>query len=116
MIKVQHCFLVIACLFLTPAIIAQNESFLGLTLGAALPQGVYAEKDFYNDEAGYAETGSNPLGQEWQVTGPPERANSQAARSFRDLSTPTFTCLCQARPMRQAGNPSSTRISGKLPG
>jgi opacity protein-like surface antigen len=36
---------------------AQNESFLGLCLGAAIPQGVYAEKDFYTDEAGYANTG-----------------------------------------------------------
>jgi len=36
---------------------AQNESFLGLCLGAALPQGVYAEKDFYTEGAGYANTG-----------------------------------------------------------
>jgi len=36
---------------------AQNESFLGLCLGAALPQGVYAEQDFYTEGAGYANTG-----------------------------------------------------------
>ncbi len=36
---------------------AQNESFLGLTLGTALPQGTFAEKDFSNPEAGYAQTG-----------------------------------------------------------
>lgn len=38
-------------------VIAQNESFLGLCLGAAIPQGVYAEKDFYTEGAGYANTG-----------------------------------------------------------
>ena len=36
---------------------AQNESFLGLTLGAALPQGSFAENDFGNPESGYAKTG-----------------------------------------------------------
>ena len=36
---------------------AQNESFLGLTLGAALPQGSCAQNDFGNPEAGYAKTG-----------------------------------------------------------
>lgn len=37
--------------------IAQNESFLGLCLGAALPQGTYADKDFKSEGAGYANTG-----------------------------------------------------------
>ena len=37
--------------------IAQNESYLGLCLGAAIPQGDYADKDYYVDEAGYANTG-----------------------------------------------------------
>jgi opacity protein-like surface antigen len=36
---------------------AQNESFLGLCLGAAIPQGVYAEKDYYKEGTGYANTG-----------------------------------------------------------
>lgn len=36
---------------------SQNESFLGLCLGTALPQGVYAEKDFYKEGAGYAMPG-----------------------------------------------------------
>jgi len=36
---------------------AQNESYLGLCLGAAIPQGVYAETDYTKDEAGYARTG-----------------------------------------------------------
>lgn len=39
------------------ATFAQNESFLGLTLGAAFPQGTFAEKDYNNPEAGYAQTG-----------------------------------------------------------
>lgn len=37
--------------------LAQNESFLGLCLGTALPQGTYAEKDFYAEGSGYANTG-----------------------------------------------------------
>lgn len=36
---------------------SQNESFLGLSLGAALPQGVYAEKEFGLEGAGYATPG-----------------------------------------------------------
>lgn len=37
--------------------IAQNESFLGLTLGSALPQGTYAEKEYKTEGAGYANPG-----------------------------------------------------------
>jgi len=36
---------------------SQNESFLGLSLGTAMPQGEYAEKDFYKEGAGYANPG-----------------------------------------------------------
>lgn len=36
---------------------AQDESFLGLSLGVAIPQGVYSEKDFYNPQAGYSQIG-----------------------------------------------------------
>jgi opacity protein-like surface antigen len=36
---------------------AQNESFLGLTLGGALPQGSFAEKDYTSEQSGYANTG-----------------------------------------------------------
>ena len=36
---------------------AQNESFLGLTLGTAMPQGTYAEKEYKTEGAGYANTG-----------------------------------------------------------
>jgi len=45
-------------LFLFPGyIFSQDENFLGLTLGAAFPQGTYAEKDYSNEIAGYANTG-----------------------------------------------------------
>lgn len=37
--------------------LSQNESFLGLCLGAALPQGLYGEKDFGTEGAGYATPG-----------------------------------------------------------
>ncbi len=37
--------------------LAQDENFLGLTLGTALPQGTYAQKDYTNPAAGYANTG-----------------------------------------------------------
>jgi len=36
---------------------AQDESFLGLSFGAAIPQGKFAEQDFYDKETGYANTG-----------------------------------------------------------
>jgi hypothetical protein len=49
--------LLLGCILTGTSVIAQNESFLGLSLGAAIPQGIYAEKDFYNPQAGYAQTG-----------------------------------------------------------
>ncbi len=36
---------------------AQDESFLGLSFGTAIPQGKFAEQDFYDKETGYANTG-----------------------------------------------------------
>ncbi len=36
---------------------SQQENFLGLCFGAAFPQGVYAEKDYDAEAAGYANTG-----------------------------------------------------------
>lgn len=36
---------------------SQDESFLGLTFGTAIPQGKYAEQDFYDKSTGYANTG-----------------------------------------------------------
>ncbi len=36
---------------------SQDENFLGLSFGMAIPQGTYAEKDFTNEQAGYANTG-----------------------------------------------------------
>lgn len=36
---------------------SQNESFLGLSFGAAFPQGPFAEKNFEDDQSGYANTG-----------------------------------------------------------
>lgn len=36
---------------------AQNESFLGLTFGTAIPQGIYAEDEYKTEGAGYANTG-----------------------------------------------------------
>lgn len=41
-----------------PGIInAQNENFLGLALGAAIPQGIYASDEYQTEGAGYAKTG-----------------------------------------------------------
>lgn len=37
--------------------VSQNESFLGLCLGAALPQGEFATNNFQEPESGYANTG-----------------------------------------------------------
>jgi hypothetical protein len=36
---------------------SQNESFLGLSFGAAFPQGPFAEKNYDDDQSGYANTG-----------------------------------------------------------
>ena len=44
-------------ILLTGASMAQNQSFMGLCLGTTIPQGTYAEKDFYKEGAGYANTG-----------------------------------------------------------
>ncbi|MFU8843146.1 MAG: hypothetical protein ACNA7V_04995 [Bacteroidales bacterium] len=38
-------------------IFSQSESFLGLSFGAAFPQGPFAEKEFGNEQSGYANTG-----------------------------------------------------------
>lgn len=44
-------------LFFSNHLLAQDQSFMGLCLGTAIPQGTYAEKDFYKEGAGYANTG-----------------------------------------------------------
>ena len=44
-------------LFGSGTVAAQDENFLGLSLGAAFPQGTYAEKDYSNRQSGYANTG-----------------------------------------------------------
>jgi hypothetical protein len=36
---------------------AQDESFLGLCLGTAIPQGTFSGKDYQNKQSGYANTG-----------------------------------------------------------
>ena len=55
--KGKKIFLIVAGLVVALSVSAQNESFLGLCLGVASPQGVYADKNFEVDEAGYANTG-----------------------------------------------------------
>jgi len=49
--------IIIFTVALAGVIQGQNESFLGVSFGAALPQGTYAEKDFDNPQAGYANSG-----------------------------------------------------------
>jgi hypothetical protein len=48
---------IIILLFFVTDLLAQDESYLGIAIGAALPQGVFAEKDYQNESAGYAGTG-----------------------------------------------------------
>lgn len=55
--NLTHLKLLVVFLMTFSVSLAQNESFLGLCLGAAMPQGVYADKEYYTDEAGYANTG-----------------------------------------------------------
>lgn len=57
MIKIRILFIYLFVLFLSTSLFSQNESFLGLCLGAAFPQGTYADKEFHTEGAGYAETG-----------------------------------------------------------
>jgi len=49
-------FNLILILFLNQSF-SQDESFLGLCFGGALPQGKFAESDFYDKSTGYANTG-----------------------------------------------------------
>lgn len=55
--KLYRLLLLVLVLGLFNQVQSQNESFLGLSLGIAMPQGVYAEKDFYSEGAGYASNG-----------------------------------------------------------
>ena len=57
MIKIKVPLPLISLLLIAVAGIGQNQSFLGMSFGAAIPQGVYAEKDYYTESAGYANTG-----------------------------------------------------------
>ncbi len=57
MTRIQHLFIILLVIAFANHIQAQNESFLGLTLGAAIPQGIYAEKEYKTEGAGYANTG-----------------------------------------------------------
>lgn len=52
-------YLCLSVVFITTLSVgmAQNESYLGLCLGGAIPQGVYSDKDYNADAAGYANTG-----------------------------------------------------------
>lgn len=44
-------------IFFITDVSAQDESFLGICLGGAIPQGKFAQKDFNEEGNGYAETG-----------------------------------------------------------
>ncbi|MEZ5082986.1 MAG: outer membrane beta-barrel protein [Bacteroidales bacterium] len=55
--KKSFLFLFSFLLLLTFNLRSQNESFLGLCLGAALPQGEYATNNFEDSLSGYANTG-----------------------------------------------------------
>lgn len=55
--KFVHFKMVLVLIIFSSTSFAQNESFLGLCLGTALPQGSYAEKDFYSEGSGYATPG-----------------------------------------------------------
>ncbi|MBN2174247.1 MAG: hypothetical protein JW731_08955 [Bacteroidales bacterium] len=57
MIKNTFLVVLLSIIFGLTQLSAQDESFLGLCLGGALPQGTYAAKDFSNKQAGYANTG-----------------------------------------------------------
>jgi len=57
MVKLKNILISFAAFILTTSAIAQNESFMGLCLGTALPQGIYADKEFNTEGAGYANTG-----------------------------------------------------------
>lgn len=47
----------ISLLLISNNVYSQDESFLGLSFGTALPQGKFAEQDFYDKETGYANPG-----------------------------------------------------------
>ncbi|MCB0805484.1 MAG: outer membrane beta-barrel protein [Bacteroidales bacterium] len=49
--------LFISLLITSGHLFAQDENFLGICLGAALPQGKYAEKNYDDPSSGYANTG-----------------------------------------------------------
>ncbi len=57
MIIINRFFYIVLIIGIANQIQAQNESFLGLTLGTAIPQGVYSEKEYKTEGAGYASTG-----------------------------------------------------------
>jgi opacity protein-like surface antigen len=47
----------LSALLVSTNLISQNESFLGLSFGAVLPQGLFAQKVYENEQSGYANTG-----------------------------------------------------------
>lgn len=57
MLNTNYMKLLLAAIIISTTAVGQNESFLGLCFGAAIPQGTYADKDFHSEGAGYAETG-----------------------------------------------------------
>lgn len=50
-------FLLIILYLIPGFIFSQDENFLGLGLGAAIPQGIYASNDYQTEGAAYANTG-----------------------------------------------------------
>lgn len=57
MIRIQRFFFILLVIGISSHVQGQNESFLGLTFGTAIPQGTYAETDFKTEGSGYAQTG-----------------------------------------------------------
>ncbi len=53
MIRMHRFFFILLVIGFANQILAQNESFLGITLGTAIPQGIYAEKEYETEGAGY---------------------------------------------------------------
>lgn len=55
--KKANLFLLVFILLIFSTVRSQNESFMGLCLGAAFPQGEYALSEYENENAGYAKPG-----------------------------------------------------------
>ena len=55
--KQKYLLYIAVFIFLFNNVSAQDESFLGISLGAAIPQGKFAEKEAVREGYGYAETG-----------------------------------------------------------